>query len=509
MYAKRDPQIALNNQLVFMLSQRSDGRMAGMVVPYERQQNWDWLWSKLKNCPEAKGEFLSLGLVADYAHLQGYCFPDPAWKTYFWIGKNKDYLQTLYTALEAHDDYLWRTRDSNGDGLLETWCVWDNGEDGSSRLITREAPTMWPFDQPPLAPDMPNPQDPESFEFYWLDHVKHKLSPPKTEDIRVPFASMDTMAYSYNGRRVLAKISRELENGHEEEWLSKAESVRQRTIELLWIPEKNACFDRDREGKLLPELIHNNLRVMYHGLFTQEMADAFIRYHLLNPAEFWTPVPLPSVAANDPLFSTEGINNWSGKPMGLTYQRAIQALENYGHYAELSLIGKRLLEVIAQNGFKFAQELDPVTGQSSGPKPDGYGPMMLAALEYITHLHGVTLVLDQNEVWWSSLDPEGHDFTYTQNWGDRAFTLTCDAGRILANLNGDEIFNCTSGLRIVTDLDGNFKKAVGIHPKLQSVSMNTNRGSFLFSIAPNQVYGFDGVNPVLLNTVPFDYPFSQ
>ncbi len=46
----------------------------------------------------------------------------------------------LYNALAAHDARLWRTRDSNGDGLLETWCVWDTGEDECTRLTTRRAP---------------------------------------------------------------------------------------------------------------------------------------------------------------------------------------------------------------------------------------------------------------------------------------------------------------------------------------------------------------------------------
>ena len=38
-------------------------------------------------------------------------------------------------------------------------------------------------------------------------------------------------------------------------------------------------------------------------------------------------MPLPSVAANDPLYEGVVGNNWSGHPQGLTYQRSIIALK--------------------------------------------------------------------------------------------------------------------------------------------------------------------------------------
>ena len=79
---------------------------------------------------------------------------------------------------------------------------------------------------------------------------------------------------------------------------------------------------------------------MWYGVFTQDMADAFIKHHLLNPEEFWTPVPLVSIAANDPLYGTAGVNNWSGQPQGLTYQRAIGALETTATSPRLPGSGK-------------------------------------------------------------------------------------------------------------------------------------------------------------------------
>lgn len=502
MYAKRDVRIAYNNQLVFMLGQRADGRLPGMVIGTEAARRM----VRGDGPPEGMIWIPGTEILADFEMFQGYCFPDPAWRTYFWIGEDRSYLQKLYTALEKHDAYLWRTRDSNGDGLLETWCVWDTGEDGSSRLVTRNAPTRWPFEFPPLSSDRPDPENPEDLRRYWGEHAGGHAPKPTREGVLAPFASMDVMGYSYDGRATLAKIARVLGNGQETFWTEAAESVRQQLIEGLWDPVRQACFDRDRHGHRLDELIHNNLRVMYHGAFTQEMADAFIREHLLNPAEFWTPVPLVSIAHNEPLYQSVPGNNWGGQPQGLTYQRAIRALENYGHYAEVTLLGRKLLPVLIRNGCTFPQQLDAFTGAPSGPKPDGYGPMILASLEYISRLHGIHVDVEQGRVWWSGLVENGHDYSYTQRWGDQTWRLVAAQGLITAELNGRTLFSCTTDVRVVTDLAGNVLELVGIDSHPREVTLNTSSFQQSLIVRPNELYRRSGSKLSLAHVVPFQLP---
>ncbi|MCL5269378.1 MAG: hypothetical protein M1457_02220 [bacterium] len=502
MYAKRNLEVALNNQRLFMFAQRPDGRLPGMIISGDaaRKSGRD------KQPPEGMTWRPEHDILADYEMFQGYCFPEPAWRMYFWIGKDRDYLQRLYAALEAHDAYLWRTRDSNGDGILETWCVWDTGEDASTRLITRGAPNRWPFDRPPGAEGLPEPNNPDHFAYYWGDQYRHKMPAPSREEILVPFASMDVMAYSYAGRAALAKIARELGNGREAFWRDCAEEVRRRLIEKLWDPENHACHDRDRHGRRLPELVHNNLRCMWYGIFTQEMADAFIRDHLLNPKEFWTPVPLVSIAAGEPLYRNAPVNDWSGQPQGLTYQRAIGSLENYGHYAEVTLIGRKLLEVLIRNGCVFPQQLDATTGAPSGPKADGYGPMALAALEYISRMHGVHLDVEHGRVWWSGLAEGGGDFTYTQRWGERVYTLTCEKGRLRGEVGGREAFTCGAGVRVVTDLEGKALELVGIAPETQCATLHSAGSKWELDVAPNQVHRLAGAKAAPPRAAPFDFP---
>ena len=485
MYAKRDIKLALNNQVIFMACQRADGRIPGVIVSTQdtHRNQWDKEGAKL---PPGFEYIADHDVTGYFGALSGYCFPTPALNVYYLTGRDKDYLKRLYRAVESHDAYLWRTRDSNGDGLLELWCVFDNGEDGSGRFIG--ALNSWPFDVPPTA-----------------DRPGHKIP----ENSRMPYQSMDLMAWSYEGRRVLAEISAELGTGKEAYWLGKAEEVQKRLIDSLWRPEKHACYDRDKDGRFMDVLLHNNIRCMWYRVFTQEMADAFIRHHLLNPAEFWTPVPLPSIAASDPVFQNTRNNNWSGQPQGLTYQRAIRALENYGHYAEVTLIGRIFLRTVGKT-CRFRQQYDPFTGAPDDVKHTraDYGPSILAVLEYISRMHGIHI--ERERVFWSGLPRGDFSIDYTQRWGDRNYSLRIADGQVIGSFNGQERFRCTAGIRIVTDIDGNPRQLVGISPKTLTVVLQVGSNTHKCEIPPNTVWTIQENAPVTLaRRVPFDYPYRS
>jgi len=299
----------------------------------------------------------------------------------------------------------------------------------------------------------------------------------------VPIESMDVMSYSYSCRDVLALISAELKNGQEEIWRSKANEVKAKLKSYLWDEEKMACFDRDKNNEVMPILLHNNLRCMYFDSFDQEMADQFIKYHLLNPKEFWTPMPLPSIAANDPKFENVDGNNWSGQPQGLTYQRSIQALENYGHYAELTMIGRKFLDVIGDS-IKFTQQFDPFKAVINNSK-DGYGPSILSALEFISRFYGIHIT--QNQIYWSCLNDKD-DFDYQQKWNGNMYRLQTNNGIAKCLINDKEVFSFSKGARIVTDLNGTLIEAVGIETKASTIQFKSRQVSMSVTIEPNGVY---------------------
>jgi hypothetical protein len=247
-------------------------------------------------------------------------------------------------------------------------------------------------------------------------------------------------------------------------------------------------------GKILPALNQLNIRAMTQGMFTQEMADDFIGRHLMNPAEFFTPYPIPSTAINDPTFhnvdkATE-YSTWSGPSMGLTLQRSVRALENYGHYAELGLIGKRLLERIGREPGKFPVQFNPITGDAVA-RVGCYGPMVLATMEYFSRMYGV--YVNRERIVWNGLSVgDGEALECRQLWYDKEFRLLNKGGKVQGFVNGVKMFEVPNGLRVETDYDGKALRVVGIDA--QKISGTLIFGTVCiekFSAEPNQAYAVE------------------
>lgn len=480
MYAKRNPRAAWNNQLLFLLYQRLDGRFPALIFSASMKNAYD----RQRNPLLLPGYALNDELLPDYLQLQGYSLPYAAFCSYFMAGCPAGYLEVLAQALEAYDAYLWRTRDPDGDGVLQSWCSWDTGEDHSIRFGA--APCRWPYDYPPRGASLPNSVFSPSFF----------CCPPRDASASVnlmPFRSMDLMAYTYEGRHVRALIAEELgDDAASAFWREKALDVRRSFERALWIPGRHAAFDRDKDNNILDILLHNNLRCMHYGLFSKTMADEFVQAHLLNPEEFWTPFPLPSIAANDPLFRNLEDNDWSGQPQGLTWQRAIRALENYGHFDVVTKLGRKLFDTLRVTG-AFVQQYDPFEPEKVKPetleKFNGYGPTVLATLEYASRLFGVNM--ERNIVSWSALSDAGA-FECSQRHGSRLFTLRSDGDNATALVNGEERFRFSVGGRVRSDMDGKPLELVGIDtiPHRLSVSVSGLRREF--NLQPNKILPLRG-----------------
>jgi len=398
MYAKRDLEVAYNNQKIFMDHQREDGRLPGSI-----------------ECRDGR-------LIPQFDKFQGFCFPAPALDVYYLIGKKRDYLDQLYEVLRKYDEYLWKYRDSDNDGCLESWCRYDTGEDNAVRYGN--------------APD------------YWESNEA-----PKNYDV-VPMASMDFMSFSYAARETMAEIARiKGDNALYESHMIDANTIKMRTKMALWDGVSGAFFDRDKNHNKLPTLIHNNLRMMYWNSMTREEADRFVSMHLLNEKEFWTNMPLPSVSVSDPLYRNDTENNWSGQPQALTFQRAIDAMENYGYYSLIPKLGRKLFEAIGEDCI-FVQQYDPFTMKPSlhsvSGGQDAYGPAMLSVLEYVSRMYGV--VVKRDKLIWSSVkEDEGF---YEQHINGHIYRIEQGQNKAYAFIDGKEAFSFDRGKRIETDMEG-------------------------------------------------------
>ena len=409
MYALRNLEAARNNILLFMRFQREDGRLPGSI-----------------RCAGGKAE-------PEFNKYQGFFFTFPALNMYYLLGKDRLWLEQLKETLIRFDGCLWKTRRFSDSGLLSSFCVYDTGEDNALRY--GDAPCWWEEDTPP-----------EGFRV-------------------VPMASMDVTSWSFSARSALAEICRIQGDPAAESWEKKARLVSDALRRRLWDGKRGALFDRDCRGNRVDVLCHNTLRCMYWGSVSRRMADRSVREHLLNPSEFRTPFPLPSVAACDPAFRNAPENNWSGQPEGLTYQRAILALERYGYSRIVTELGQKLIDAVDRNGLRFTQQFDPFTGKASlvhavthqpvaegsgVPVQDSYGPTALACLEYIAHRYGIHPHLGQ--VWFSL--GTGKPYEYEAAFAGRSCSVRSDGHRAEIRMDGKILGRWKCGRRVIVGEDG-------------------------------------------------------
>ena len=116
----------------------------------------------------------------------------------------------------------------------------------------------------------------------------------------------------------------------------------------------------------------------------QQLFDRIYERHIKNPEAFWTPYPLPSIAANDPTFVHElPRNSWGGASQALTALRSPRCFDYYGKSADLVHLMERWVEALLEAP-GFMQQMSPWTGEFT--TSDGYSPSMCVFVDFVDRL---------------------------------------------------------------------------------------------------------------------------
>lgn len=204
--------------------------------------------------------------------------------------------------------------------------------------------------------------------------------------------------------------------------------------------------------------------------------------------------------------------SWSGPPEGLTFQRAIRALETYGHHAELLLAGE-LQKAALLTTHTFPQQIDPFTS-----KPDGgdcYGPMLLAFLELTALTTGIVVRPEAAEVHFSAVAVVGTAvppaFSFEQRLGATVFHVDgLGNGTFVGSRNGALIFSCDGSTRIVAGVDGVVTRVIGSSaaPALVQLRLPGSVAPLALQVPPNTEWAINGASPPqLVRQVPFTPPY--
>ena len=302
-----------------------------------------------------------VGTGAGYAQIQMVVpIAATAWDI-FEITHDQELLETAYTACSRWDAWLRQYRDTRKTGLCEGFCTYDTGHDNSPRWkgIPNACPGGSARNCPPIA-TMP------------------RLCP-------------DLSATVYGGRIALAKMAKTLgKHDDESRWLADAEQIRKLILTKLYLPEDGAFYDLDAEnnfvrvrGDLMTRVLGEHVidphkdRPIFEAVWTKQIH---------NPAAFWAPYPLASIAMDDPTFVRPiPRNSWGGASQALTALRAPRWMSYYGKQAELNRMMQQWCSAIMRHG-EFRQQMDPLTGDFTQPDPGGYSPCALVFLDFARRL---------------------------------------------------------------------------------------------------------------------------
>ena len=114
-------------------------------------------------------------------------------------------------------------------------------------------------------------------------------------------------------------------------WLDGAAKIREAVLTKMWDPEEEMFFD---VNPLTLKRTGVKAAVCFYPYMTDIVHEshlAGLKRHLFNPKEFWTPYPVPSTSADDPMFSAEG--EWKGRRMNCPWNGRVWPMTS-SHIAE-------------------------------------------------------------------------------------------------------------------------------------------------------------------------------
>lgn len=260
-------------------------------------------------------------------------------------------------------------RDGNGDGLLEwgsdTHLVaaavppWEKEATGKQRA-------MWESGQD----DLPN----------WDEATFNE----RTGTLEMNCVDLNSL-YALDAY-CLAQIAGFLGNEAEKKkYLVEYEKIKRLMNEHLWNEKEGFYFDRHWDGRFSTRKAAANFFPLIARIPDESRALRLLK-HLLNPAEFWGDLVVPTISRDDPAFNDQ--QYWRGTIWPPTNYLIYQGLKAYGFdlaAADLARKSSELFLRIWKNYQLCPENFDSRTGEAGGQRYQSWGPLfaLIALEEYL------------------------------------------------------------------------------------------------------------------------------
>jgi len=243
-------------------------------------------------------------------HLQGTDFYHANWGDALLaldaVRPDDAFIAEMYGPLARHAEWLVRTRDIDGTGMIDVVDQYETGQEYMSRYQA---------------------VDERADAYGWENRIRLK--------------GIDVTVYAYALFRCLERIAARAGAGGETgAWGALADRTARAVRGVMWDPALGMFSDVDPRSMQRTGVA---AAVSFYPYFTDLATEdhvAGLERHLLDPHRFWTPYPVPSSAVDDPLFSAVAewkgkrhVCPWNGRVWPMTNSHIMEALGRWGDEA--------------------------------------------------------------------------------------------------------------------------------------------------------------------------------
>lgn len=280
-----------------------------------------------------------------------------------------EFVKGMYPKLKKSMDWFEEQRDLNSNGLIEIIHPWEDGDDRNPSFDKQLNITKLR-----LSP-------PENFYALFKILAKYQLMGWDEEKILKShiFRAETVLFNSIYARSLLsmADLADAMgDYGDAADFRRRYQKSKEAILGLQWNGRDHIFYDLDQNQEQSHVKSVSSLMPLILPDLPESIYKPLIEEHLLNPREYWTPVPVASVARTEPTFNPgNSLELWRGPMWVNTNWFLAKALYQYGYDSEAETLVSKTIKVVENNGFR--EFYNPFSGEGYGQPSFGWSTLAL------------------------------------------------------------------------------------------------------------------------------------
>lgn len=166
----------------------------------------------------------------------------------------------------------------------------------------------------------------------------------------------------------------------------RAATITAAMVDRLYDESRGLFFPEGPDGRPLTVSTWAGLSPLALDDLPERIGRRLVEEHLLDPARYWLPYPVPSTSAEEPAFVPGPIGRitpryWRGPTWLFTTVPILMGLLRLGYHDAARYLVERTVALVRRSG--FCEYYEPYTGRGLGAWPFGTSAMVVDALERI------------------------------------------------------------------------------------------------------------------------------